>query len=355
MTKFNGVTVIEPMHSNAGGFLYVLNTISKFYSSRGMVVIALQNPNTFAASKKADATRYTALEMKDWTQFWGAVSQLGALVKSDASPIPAATRRLYMTGYSQTGMLTATFANFYHNQTRHPDGRPIYDGYLPHGNNFYIQPLDVPVIRVNSQGDFNYFTNPSYNPYARAPDSNDPWNRTRRYEVAGAIHAPLPVAEAGAAIPPVQRTELLQCFKDQYPADAKQHDMTFFRPVYEIALVHMEEWITANIPPPRAPWIEIAKNTSYAETDEHGNAVGGLRMPDILLPVAKYDVGEKACRLGGYMIPFATEKLRNLYGGKANYLKLYDRAADTLVDQRWMLRESAEQLKQHVRKSVPEF
>lgn len=355
MTKFSGVTVVEPIHTNFGGYVFVFNTISRFYGNQGIAVVTVQHPKSFEATVKADPQRYGSLVMKNWTQFWGSISQLGALLKSDATPLRAVTRRLYLTGYSFTGMLTSSFANFYHDETRHADGRPMFDGYLPHGNEYYIQPLDVPVIRVNSQGDFDYFTNSSYNPFARAPDSDDPWNRTRRYEVAGAQHAPLPPPEEGAAIPPFWRPEFTACFKSQYPQGAKSNDMIFFRPVYEIAVIHMEEWITKNISPPRAPWIVIGKDTRHAELDENGNAVGGLRMPDLQVPVATYGVGDKECRLGGYMKPFSTEKLRAMYGAKANYLNFYSRAADAMVDQRWMLRESAERLKQHARRSVQEF
>ena len=354
MTKFSGVTIIEPIHPEDDGYIYLFNVLSRFYASRGMAVATLQHPANFEATAKADPQRYGSLSMKDWTQFWATIGQLGALLKSEASPLRAPTRRLYLTGYSFTGMCTSTFANFHHNETRASNGQPIFDGYLPHCNEYYIQPLDVPVIRVNTQCDYNYFTNPSYNPFARVPDSDDSWNRTRRYEVAGAQHAPLPPPEQGAAIPPFWSAHADSPCYATYPKGAKWNDMIFFRPVLEIAVVHMEDWITKQISPPRTPWIVIGKNTVQAEFDENKNAVGGLRMPDLQAPVATYGVGEKECRLGGYMVPFSTEKLRALYGDKAHYLKLYDEAADSMVAQRWMLQDSAERLKQHAR-GVQEF
>lgn len=354
MAKFNGVTVIEPIHTNHETYHYVFNTISRFYGQRGIAVMMVLHPQSFPVMMKADAQRYGSLAMKDWTQFWGSIMQLGALLKSEQTPLRAVTKRLYMTGYSFTGMLTATFANFYHDLARHPDGRPIFDGYLPHGNNYYTQPLDVPVIRVNSQGDFNYFTNSSYNPFARVPDSNDPWNRTRRYEIAGAQHGTLSPPEEGAAIPPFWNAEMDSPCWSKYPPGAKFHDMIFLRPVWEMAVVHMEDWITRNIPPPRAPWITISKDTKHAEYDQDGNAIGGLRMPDLQVPVAIYGIGENECRLRGYMIPFSTEKLRARYSTKANYLKLYDNATDAMVVERWILPETAVGMKQHARE-IPDF
>lgn len=351
MTKFSGVTIIEPIHPQDDGYIYVFNVLSRFYASRGIAVATLQHPASFEATAKADPQRYGSLAMKDWTQFWATIGQLGALFKSDASPLRAATKRLYLTGYSYTGMCTSTFANFHHDETRATDGRPIFDGYLSHCNEYYIQPLDVPVMRVNTQCDYNYFTNSSYNPFARVPDSDDAWNRSRRYEVAGAQHDPLPAAEQGAAIPPFWA--VVTCYKT-YPEGGKLNDNIFIRPAFEIAVVHMEDWITRQISPPRAPWIVIGKNTIQAELDENGNAVGGLRMPELQVPVATYRVGEKECRLNGYMAPFSTEKLRTLYGNKAQYLKRYDEAADAMVAQRWMLQDSAERLKQHARE-IQEF
>jgi hypothetical protein len=354
MSKFSGVSVVEFIHTEDDGYLYVFNVLSRFYASRGIAVVAIQHPENFAATAKADPSRYGSLAVKDFTQLWGTVQQVGSLLKSSASPLRARTKRLYLTGYSLTGMCTSTFANFFHDQTRDTDGKPIFDGYLPHGNEFYIKPLDVPVIRVNSQGDFDYFTNPSYNPFARVPDSDDSWHRTRRYEVAGAQHAPLPAPEEGAAVPPFWKSRSDTGCYAKYPAGAKLNDMIFFRPVYEIAVAHMEEWITKGKSPPRAPWIAIGKDTMHAQMDENGNAVGGLRMPDIQLPVATYGVGDDACRLDGYIVPFPVEKLKGLYSSKANYLRLYDEATDRMVSQRWILSDAARRLKRHAR-DVPEF
>ena len=40
--------------------------------------------------------------------------------------------------------------------------------------------------------------------------------------------------------------------------------------------------------------IVIGKGLVQAEVDENGNAVGGLRMPDVQLPIATYKVGERS-------------------------------------------------------------
>src|SRR5215469_10710501 len=93
MTKFNGVTIIEPVHPDEGGYIYVFNVISRFYASRGIAVATIQHPRNFKTTMEADPRRYGSLEVKDWTQFWATIGQLGALLKSEASPLRAATKR----------------------------------------------------------------------------------------------------------------------------------------------------------------------------------------------------------------------------------------------------------------------
>jgi len=357
MRNFSGVTIMETIHPSDDGFLEVFNVINRFYASRGIAVVTINHPTSFDATQKSNPERYGSLDVKDWTQFWGTLQQLGQIIKNPrSSPLAAVTKRLYLTGYSFTGMCTSTFANFYHDETRLPSGAHIFDGYLPHCNEYYIQPMSAPVIRVNTQSDFDYATNNSYNPFARVPDADDPYNRTRRYEVSGSDHAPLPLAEAGDAVPPPRTTGggIGRCMST-FPTGAQANPIPFLRPILEIAVVHMEEWLTKGTPPPHAPRIEIGPDIKKAKVDENGNAVGGLRMPDLQYPLATYGVGDDECRLAGYRIPFSVEKCRRLYGDMNHYLSLYDAACDHMVAARWMLPASSERLKNSMRSRIQEF
>ena len=57
------------------------------------------------------------------------------------------------------------------------------------------------------------------------------------------------------------------------------------------ALYHMHRWIAARVLPPIAPRIQFAG--AAIARDVHGNALGGLRLPHVDVPVARYS-GEAA-------------------------------------------------------------
>ena len=61
-----------------------------------------------------------------------------------------------------------------------------------------------------------------------------------------------------------------------------------YAPVYSAAIRHLNRWITEGVEPPRMPRVEVKPGATRPEVvrDEHGNAVGGIRLPDIDVPTA---------------------------------------------------------------------
>ena len=187
-SRFSGNVVMEVLHPMGGGQGIVWSLINRFFISHGDAYIAVQPPATLAILRDADPQRYGNLIAADPTQLWGSLTDVGTMLKSGGARSPLGdyvVRRLYLTGYSWTGVATATFADYHHNQARLADGSPIFDGYIAFANAMYIRPLDVPVIRVNTQSDFG--TRGGIN--NRRDDSDGPQGRFRLYEVAGAAHA----------------------------------------------------------------------------------------------------------------------------------------------------------------------
>jgi hypothetical protein len=75
--------------------------------------------------------------------------------------------------------------------------------------------------------------------------------------------------------------------------------------------------------------------------DEHGNAIGGLRMPWLEAPRAQY---LPRCPCGpttGQTIPFSHEKLAALYGSDDEYRARWNRAVTRLVEDRLLLADDA--------------
>ena len=124
------------------------------------------------------------------------MSQVGALLKSDASNGPFAgmkVKYLIMGGSSQTGMTTLRYIQESHAKARLPNGKPIYDGYLPM-EAFAIGPIsggDAAVIHVVGEGDFGLFRSFSRGAaFTIRADSDAPNDRFREYEFPAASHVP---------------------------------------------------------------------------------------------------------------------------------------------------------------------
>ena len=156
--RFSGTVIVETLHPSGGGTSLLWRALHGFFAGRGDAYVGVQHPLTFGGVKAADAGRYGALSASSPTQLWGMLRLAGALLRSgEGGLLPGMSgKRILMTGYSYTGDATATFANYHHASATF-NGRNIFDGYLPMADAQYIRPLDVPVIRLNTQSDDNSF------------------------------------------------------------------------------------------------------------------------------------------------------------------------------------------------------
>jgi Alpha/beta hydrolase domain len=346
-SRFSGTVVMETTHPLGGGANLVWRSINPFFMERGDAYVAVQHPATLPGLAQADSARYGALKAVHLSQLWGMLADAGKLVKSHAAtPLLGGARahRLYMTGYSFTGVATATFADYHHDRTRLTGGAPVFDGYLPMANAMYVKPLDVPVIRLNTQSDFDSFGAVAN----RAPDSA----HFRHYEVAGASHVWEEKPLAGAAVPPrgpaiapppgQPHLDPSSCFA-QFPAGYKPNDFPLSL-VMTQAFVNLFAWVEKGTVPPASAHIEV-DGQGKTRVDEHGNALGGLRLPEVSVPNATYGVAQGTlCFLFGYKLPFDADKMKRLYGNKESYVAKVSDAAKQLVAQRLIEQKGADEI-----------
>ena len=321
--KFSGNVVIETVHPMGGGVLAVFGTARPFFLDNGDVYVGVQHPSTFAVLKKFNEKRYSALNMPDFTQLWGSLAQIGALLKSDraANPLHGLNvRYLFMTGISYTGVATATFANYHHISAKLNDGRNIFDGYVPIANAMYNRPLNVPTIRIVTQSDYGTLGGLGN----RRPDSDEPGSQYRLYEIPGAPHA---------AIPP-------KLEPGEVPSDFPNGIF------YGAAFKNLYNWVRGGSSPPKGRYITTDADGN-TKTDKHGNAVGGLRSPYVDIPIAKYDVKG----LLGYKVPFDAAKKKSLYGTHENFVMKVEDATRKLIWQRLILPAGALVIINHARNS----
>jgi Alpha/beta hydrolase domain len=337
--RFSGNVIVETTHPLGGGANLVWRDINAFFMANGDAYIAVQHPSTLAGLAHADASRYP-LHSEHHSQLWGMLADTGRLLKSGMSPLlsGAKPRRLYMTGYSFTGVTTATFADYHHDRTRLASGAPLFDGYMPIANAMFVKPLDVPVIRINTQSDFDSFGGIKN----RALDSDAKIGRFRHYEVAGAAHVWTERPQANAAkpstsppVPPAAgqpRLDPAACMKE-FPPGYQPNDVPLNLVIAQ-AFQNLYAWVDRGTAPPRSALIHTDE-AGKTLVDEHGNALGGVRLPDVDVPIATFGVGHgDLCFLFGYRLPFDLAKRKALYGSRDGYVTKVAEAGKKLVAQR---------------------
>jgi len=87
------------------------------------------------------------------------------------------------------------------------------------------------------------------------------------------------------------------------------------------ALDHLDRWVREGVAPPTAPRYEF--DGTMVARDADRNALGGLRLAPIEVPLARYE--SALCNLGGITIPFTPVELLERYGDHQTY---YDQVVE---------------------------
>jgi hypothetical protein len=118
------------------------------------------------------------------------------------------------------------------------------------------------------------------------------------------------------------------------------------------AFANLEAWSRRGVPPPRgAPMDVTDPGTPQAHlgVDRFGNALGGVRSPQLDVPVATYHArmdGPGICELWGWREPFSRETLTGLYPSHADYVGKVKADVAQLVAQHWLEPEDGKTLVQ---------
>ncbi len=227
-SKFSGAVVVEPLGAvRRFDWAIMYGYLNEHIMEHGDAWVGITMPAATDALKKFNPTRYASLSfanpnpgevcpaaqggragrgakagpstMEEGLR-WDLISQVGALLKAAPAGSPFAGFRvegLYMTSQFPD---VVTYLDAIHSHARLANGKPVYDGYLLRNPGApsrlsqcgaapgrddprsIVAKVDVPVIEVVAQGEVDGSL------AQRRPDSDEPGNRFRRYEVAGASH-----------------------------------------------------------------------------------------------------------------------------------------------------------------------
>ena len=358
--KFNGTVVIEWLNVSGGldaapdwifghtalmreGFAWVGVSAQRVGVEGGGGGI----PGLNLWLKAVNPARYGVLHHPGDSFSYDMFSQVAAALRSGSPrPLgPLTPLRLLAAGESQSAFRLVTYVN-----AIEPLDRP-YDGIFIHSRGTGGAALseapqtpvavptpgvirdDVPVPVLTFETETDLITL-GFRP-ARQPDGRN----IRLWEVAGSAHG--------------DRYQLSSGMTDVGPA---AFDMTYLPPtaspiagiitcgspvnqgpeqyVVNAALIALDRWVRGGRAPRRMPRLLLNAAGAYL-TDELGNVRGGIRTPQLDVPVAKYSglgqTGGSFCGLFGTTVPLDGADLAFLYGSHDNYVAKIGRAAKRAV------------------------
>ena len=337
--KFSGVVVGEPTHRGGNGLICQFARFGIGQRGHACMTVAarrinLTNPATPGAGLyEFNLERYGSLRVAD-NQANEIVAQVGRLLRGNLAGGPMGqymVRNIVLTGTSDSSGATRTYMSsgpmLDHADLRMPDGGPIYQGYFISsilGSGLVPTIADAPVIQMPTQFELH-----STNGFRR-PDSDEPTNRFRSYEMSGMSHND---ARENPAFTGCTHPNL-----SQFPYGA----MTF------MGLQHLIDWTVDGTIPPRAPSVmeidnDLSDGTRVA-LDQYGNAKGGVRTTYLDVPLFTYTIpnsGPGLCNQTGYQTRLPDEVLDKLYKNYGQYVSKVEHRLKELMDEGWFPKEYA--------------
>jgi alpha/beta hydrolase family protein len=340
--SFSGTAVSEALHAGGRSLIFEWSRVS-ILTRRHLFVEIVHSPANITLLKNFNAERYASLSIAQG-QTNGVIAQVGTLIKSGTGPF--AQYRVRQTTLMGTSASSGTVRGYLadHPTLRLANGTPIFDGFLltSTNGNTPLPIVDVPMIQMPTQTEVVTWAAKGIE--YRRPDSDQPGNRFRLYEVAGMPHNNSRDSPAFASDPctlPVT----------DFPAGA----------FTALALNHLIDWIANGKTPPHALPIAVDQDTtndgSPLALDEYGNAKGGIRNVWVDVPIATYGVfgkgktpaQDRLCQLAGTEVLLPAATLQKLYTSHAQYTERVEQRLKQLIADGWFLPEYAEMIRVDVK------
>lgn len=275
--------------------------------------------------KKWDPQRYGSLHHPGDEYSFDIYTQAARALKSAPELVGGMqVQKVVAVGQSQSALRLTTYINAVQPLEN------VFDGFVLTLTPGWAVPLDdtpsmfethvrddlpVPIMIVNSEWEAPMMLS------VRCEDSDS----FRFWEVAGAPHT---VAESGKVAP---RT------------DGRAENPLTMTPVVSAAYRAMHRWLASGRQPPRVPRIRFdSEDPPVIARDTWGNALGGLRLPELEAPVAEYHGRDEEAdsvlqSLYGWSRPFDASELAALYASDEEYHSSYREAIAQLIAEELLL------------------
>lgn len=360
--RFNGTVIVSWNNVTAGYELFGGESDEILEGGYAFVGATVQRvgvhgfPTNSQGLAAWDPTRYGTLSIPTDDASYDIFTQVARAVgpnrdRSRVDPLGGLNvRRTIGIGASQSAARLATYVNAIHPLARAFDGyllqiyfgrgRPLEVGNaiqnadftarlreaslpaLLHevglvGANLIRDDLDVPVMVVNSELEAVACHG------VRQADTD----RFRYWEAAGTSHTAFQT----------QTIRSLKYQREFAAASPVLDDMNriSLTPYYDAAIHHLNRWVAGGEPPPRQPLIVFAGEPADPVRDAHGIAQGGVRLPQVEVPVATNSAiplePTRGMLLRGSNAAFDANKLTALYGTESRYLSQFEQAVQRCV------------------------
>ena len=314
--------------------------------------------------KTVNPARYGSLRHPGDSFSYDMFSQAAQAVRSPGGVNPLGDlkpKRVIALGESQSAFRMVTYINAIHPLTH------LFDGYFVHSRSGIIgaplseapQPaigvagnavirgdLGVPVLTFETETDLTFLAYPN----AQQPDSDS----FRLWEVAGTSHADIYVIKTGApddgtdpsiAQPVLVSSPLPGLIDCDMPINSGPQHF-----VVKAALAALDRWVRHGKPPASAPELQVTNGPPLTiDHDANGNALGGIRTPQVDVPIATF-TGEQSgsilCRLLGTTTLLDDATLARLYPTHKDFVRQYNKALKHSVKEGWILKPDARLLKE---------
>ena len=315
------------------------------------------------ALKNVDPVRYGPLEHPGDDFSYDIFSQAGAAMwfAADTALDGFVPETVLAMGESQSAFRLTTYINGVAPLV------DIYDGYLVHSRGASGAPLgpdlyppdptmsrsdlEVPVLVLSAETDLVG----DMLGYARARQPDGPWFAS--WEIAGTAHvdayglgigdeddgsgaADKELFDAMLAPPSSVYFGVIEC---DSPINAGPHTY-----VARAALAALEQWAREGTPPPTMPRLELDGTGTDFERDEAGNALGGIRTPQVDVPLARLSglgqLGGSFCGLFGTTVPLTDDELAQRYPDHDVFVEAWNLSLDDAVEAGAILADDAANL-----------